>query len=494
MLPRLDRALHRVEGQNVSQSWPIEDVIVSIGPWTHRQGRLNARLADALADAIAQTGVDAGDRLPPERHLAEALDVSRGTVVAAYGALAERGIVERRRGSGTTITAPRRASAGRHHRDPRLNRIIAGPDVAIDVSFGGPHYDDLVADLGATLPDAVRAGAPAHGYAALGLPALREGIADLLTGRGVPSRPDEILVTAGAQGAIQLLTTALVRRGDRVIVEAPTYPGAIELFSRAGAVVLGVRRDEAGPRPDELDRLLSTQPAALVFLVPTCHNPTGDIVPESRRRELLEVCDRHDVLVVEDGTLSELVFDGHPPRTLAELAGPDRVIAVGSFSKVMWGGLRTGWVRADAATILRLARLKAVQDLGSGILDQVACLNALPRFEALVAQRRVMAKARHEHLRAAIGEQLPSWETHAARGGYSLWCRLPHGSGEAFANVALGFGVAIGTGGASAPEELFLDHVRICHALEPELLDLAVGRLAAAWERHDAAARRPLAL
>jgi DNA-binding transcriptional MocR family regulator len=471
----------------------IEGLVASLGAWTGRRGPRYMRLADAIEDAIHQDGIEAGAILPAERALAEAIALSRGTVVAAYGVLVERGLVERRRGSGTRVAGSHGPTGARAHRNPQFNRMVSGPPAAIDLSIGAPYVDDIVAGLRADLDMVLRAGAPGHGYAPLGLPELRDGVAAMLTDEATPTVREQVMMTMGAQGGLQLVTTAFIRPGDRVVVEAPTYPGAIEIFSRAGAVVIGVRRDHAGPRPDDLERALGGPGAALVFLVPTCHNPTGSVMHEARRRELLAICARHDVLVLEDQTTGNLVFDGDVPPTLAALA-PDRVLALGSFSKVLWGGLRTGWLRADEATVLRLGRLQMAQSMGVGLYDQAAVLSALPRLGEIAAARRAMAAARYAVLAGAIADRLPEWELVEPRGGYSLWVRLPGHSGEAFTSAALQRGVAIGAGTASAPDELFLDHVRICFSAAPELLVEAVDRLAAVWAERPRGPMAALAL
>jgi DNA-binding transcriptional MocR family regulator len=462
-----------------------DEVLANLGDWTHRPGPRYARLADALEAWLHADPPPDGARLPSERALAARLQVSRGTVVAAYAALADRGAVQRRQGSGTRVTlqsdwiasdpsAPRT-------RFTSIGRFVAGPETPIDLSFGAPHFDDLVAGLTVRLGDAARTGVPAHGYAPLGLPALRAAIAERLTARGVPAEAENILVTSGAQGAIALLTAALVRPGDRVVVEAPTYPGAIELFSRAGARITAVARDHAGPRPEDLSRALGLG-AALCFLIPTCHNPTGTVMHEPRRRDLLAVCREHGVALIEDETIGELTFAGEPPPAMAT-HDPEHVVTVGSFSKVLWGGLRVGFIRAPRELILRLGRLKAAQDLGSGALDQVAVLTALPELGAIVTERRIRTRERHDVLRAALQERLPDWHVPEARGGFSLWVRLPHGTGDDLAAAALAQGVAISAGSASAPEDRFLDHVRLCFAEPPDKLREAVERLAVAWER-----------
>jgi DNA-binding transcriptional MocR family regulator len=481
-----------VQGQYVSQLLTAEALVGGIGAWASRSGPRYLRLAEAIADLIARESTAPGCRLPAERELAQLLEVSRGTVVAAYSELAERGTVVRRQGSGTRVAGePPAAPAVPRHLYTQLGRFLGAPAPQIDLAFGAPYVDDAVWQLLGRVAHVLRAGAPAHGYAPLGLPALRQGIADRVTAAGTPTEPDDVLVTSGAQGALALLTSMLVRPGDRVVVEAPTYPGAVELFSRAGASIVALPRDHAGPRPDDLRHALSAMGAAFVFLIPTCHNPTGGVMHEQRRRELLRVCREHDVTVIEDLTTADVVFDGESPPTLSALDGGERVITVGSFSKILWGGVRVGWVRAPRGFILRLGRLKAARDLGSGLLDQAAVVGALPDLDAIIALRRAMARERHDHLRRELVERLPEWEISPTRGGYSLWVRLPSGTGDELAAAAMTRGVAIASGSSSAPEDRFLDHVRLCYPAPPELLTEAAIRLEDAWRSlHGTAAGR----
>jgi DNA-binding transcriptional MocR family regulator len=464
----------------MSQSLTAEHLLSLMAGWERRRGPRYLALADAIQETVHREELEDGTRLPPERALAQLAQLGRGTVVAAYAELSERGVVERRQGSGTRLTTGVAPSGSRTLRAALFGRAVQDDDGLIDLSFGAPWYDEHAAALAGTAHDAIGAGAPIRGYAPLGLPGLRSAIAQRLTDRGTPTTDRQIIVTTGSQGAIQLITTALVRRGDRVVVEAPTYPGAMELFSRAGAVVVAVRRDHAGPRPDDLARALAGPGAALVFLVPTCAYPTGAIVHEHRRHEILATVAEHDVLLVEDQTPADLAFETPPPPFVA--MAPDRVVALGSFSKVLWGGLRTGWLRADPGLVLRLGRLKAAQDLGSGMLDQAAVLRAVPGYDDTAAARSIQARSRYEVLAQALRDELPDWEFEEPKGGWSLWVKLPLPVADELCAAAARRGVAIATGSNTAPDDLFLDHVRLCFPAEPHLLVEAVRRMRLAWE------------
>ena len=321
----------------MSQSLTAEYLLALVAGWERKRGPRYLALADAIQDAVHREELEDGTRLPPERALAQLAKIGRGTVVAAYAELSERGVVERRQGSGTRLTTGLQPSGSRTLRAALFGRAVQDEDDLIDLSFGAPWFDPSAEELSGDASAAIAAGAPIRGYAPLGLPGLRSAIAERLTSHGTPTTDRQVMVTTGAQGALQLLTTALVRRGDRVVVEAPTYPGAMELFSRAGAVVVAVRRDHSGARPDDLARALGGPGAALVFLVPTCSYPTGAIMSEHRRREILSLCAEHDVLLVDDQTPSDVMFGGtaaaHAGVARARPRGGGRLVQQGAVGR-----------------------------------------------------------------------------------------------------------------------------------------------------------------
>ena len=460
------------------KSVQLHDLVSALGTWTTRTGPRYARLADAIADAVAQGLVlGAGTRLPAERRLAERLRVSRGTVVAAYDALRARGVVETRRGSGTVVLgAP---AAPPIHRAYLLSRLVDRSNVPIDLSIAAVDGDDLP-DLTVSLREAARL-LPPHGYAPLGIPALREAIADHHSRRGLATAADQVIVTAGGQGALTLIASGLVARGDRVLVEAPTYSGAIEVLARTGARVKGIERDEQGPRLDELERALARERARVLYLVPTCHNPTGSVMSERRRREVLRLAAARGVMVVEDTVLEDLLLDGTPPPSMASIDG-ERVLTVGSLSKTVWGGLRVGWVRGPSDLIMRLGRVKASLDLGIPAVGQAIALQLLADLPAFAERRREQTAERLALFADELRARLPEWTFTPPRGGWSIWVRLPRGSGDDLAALALRRGVAIAPGRTAAPGDEFANYVRVSVGPPPELLREGAIRLEEAWE------------
>ena len=266
-----------------------------------------------------------------------------------------------------------------------------------------------------------------------GLAVLRELLAARLRAAGTPAEPGQVMVTTGGQQALDLLARVFLNPGDRVICEGPTYPGAVPVLMAAQADVVHAQTDEDGIVPEAVDEALERcaadgKPAKLVYVIPTFQNPTGATLPESRRHALLEVCARHDVLVVEDDPYSELRFEGEPVPTLRSLAPEGRVIYVGTASKILSPGLRVGWVVADHAILAKLNLCKQAADLCSSTLGQkiAAAFLSDDRAATVIGTLTDVYHARRDVMLSALGEHLPpgsSW-THP-HGGLFVWATLP---------------------------------------------------------------------
>ncbi|MFI5707574.1 PLP-dependent aminotransferase family protein [Kribbella sp. NPDC051620] len=301
---------------------------------TEHSGGLYRRLADAIGALIGSAELPVGARLPAERPLAEALAVSRSTVVAAYDELRARGLVESRRGSGTTV-APA-ASKGRSRADKRMptgygeslfHRIAHGPSEVIAMTYA---VDPGIPELAAEVEDLARTELPlllqGVGYHPRGLQVLRERIADHFAESGLPTTPDEIVVTSGAHQAIALVTQMYLRTGAAVVIEQPSWPGCFDLFAAAGGRVVGVPLDDAGVRPDLLAAAFSEHQPAMLFVMPTFHNPTGRLMSSARRRQVAELAARHGVVVVEARRTSGQTQSACRSRQSGDRTGADRAI------------------------------------------------------------------------------------------------------------------------------------------------------------------------
>ncbi len=478
---------------------PSLDVLVArLGRWSAGRGPLYLLLAARLRRLIDEGALPPGTLLPPDRRFATALAVGRTTVVAAYDTLRQEGRLVRRQGSGTRVSpaalmARRLRSAGagtstgagagvprvRETSNPLFLHLLEAPDDVILLSCAAPDRapDELTeAYRSLELP------VGDLGYHPAGVGVLREAVAARYAARGVPTGPEQVLVTTGAQQGLALLARLLLAPGDGVLVEAPTYPGALDLFREAAAVPLPVAVGPDGVDVAEAVRTMERHRPALAYLVPRFQNPTGTVLPPLAGRRLVEAANALGVPLVDDEALADLAFDAGAPWT--PLSAYGEVVAVGSLSKVVWGGIRIGWVRGPAPLIARLARLKALHDLGSDVPAQLAAARLLDGFGPVLAARTRTVRAGHAHLRAELARLLPSWSSVPATGGQTLWVRLPHGDGVSFAQLALRHGVAVLPGATADALGGSVRHLRLHFLASPEVLTEAVRRLAAAWAEY----------
>ncbi|WP_335936400.1 aminotransferase-like domain-containing protein [Streptomyces sp. PTD5-9] len=451
---------------------------LSTGLISASPGPLYRRLAEGLHDAVRRGEVGAGSRLPAERVLARSLGVSRTTVVGAYRLLREEGLLESGRGSGTRVVASGRWVGPEVPAAtlPSAKLPDEPPPGVLDLSGSVVAGLDGLPRLEPVAPD-LRELAAAPAYRPLGLPSLREQIAARYTRLGLPTTADEVLVTSGAQQALHLLFTLFGRNGGPVVTEDPGYAGALDAARAAGASVLALPTDAEGIRVRPLRETLDRYPVSMLYLMTTCQNPTGAVMSAERRAEVARLAERVGVTVVDDTTLAELVFEGrwHPLPNAAS------GVVVGSLSKLFWPGLRIGWLRAPARLMTRLARLKAVADLGSSEAGQLLAVRLLPATEDMAAARRRQLTVRLDLLSTHLRSRLPSWSWTRPAGGPFLWARLPYGDGEAFAQLALRYGVRVLPGARASVGRGFADHLRISYVAGPEDLGAAVDRLAEAW-------------
>ncbi|MBQ0866510.1 PLP-dependent aminotransferase family protein [Streptomyces sp. A73] len=264
-----------------------------------------------------------------------------------------------------------------------------------------------------------------------GDPALRGAVAGRLAERGLPTGPEELLVTTGSQQALTLLATALLEPGDTVLVEDPTYLAALQCFGFAGARVVPVRSDDEGVDPVALARAVERERPKLLYLIPTFQNPTGRTLPLARRQAVAEVAARYGTWIVEDDPYGELRFEGeHVPWVASLPRAADRTVLLGSFSKVMAPGLRLGWLRAPAALRRACVIAKQSLDLHCSTVDQAAAARYLADndLDAHLARVRDAYRERRDALLDGLRGALPQGSTwNHPQGGMFVWARLPEG-------------------------------------------------------------------
>jgi DNA-binding transcriptional MocR family regulator len=354
-----------------------------------------------------------------------------------------------------------------------------GPEVRAAVALA---VDDLAGHLGG------------HGYDLLGLPALRAAVARRFTRRGLPTSADQVLVTAGGQAAISLVLAAFVSPGDRVLVEHPTYPNALDAVAARGGRCVPVPLDLATAGPDawDLDLVTATLRDAaprLAYLIPDHQNPTGALLDGAGREQLVTLARRTATPLLVDETLAELTFEGPSPAPLAAHGAAESplVITVGSAAKVVWGGLRIGWIRTAAPLVRRLGALRAAIDLGGPVLEQLVAARLVDQLDPIVETRRAGFAAARDHLLDSLAAAFPSWHPSRPSGGLSLWVDLgaPVSSRLAVAarrqDVLLAAGPRFGLAGA------FERYLRVPYTLRRDRVEPALDRLRAAWHTLDPA-------
>ena len=439
-------------------------------------GSLARRLAQALRSRIVSGLLAAGARLPPERSVAAALGVSRSTVVGALEELRAGGFVDSRQGSATRVAATESDTGEPMTAAHRLLLGGAGLNLAASVPSDASHLAGLSVDTAD-----LTAVTPAHGYGPAGLVELRDALAARHRAQGLATSVEQIHVTNGAQHALDLALGAVSRPGDVVAVEDPTYVGVFDLLEARGLRPLPLPLDVIHDASGDLARMCHGGRARALFLVPTVHSPTGRV---RRARDLERLGARLDMLglpVIEDNTVADLVFTGRRPPSLASCCDATRVLSVESMSKVAWGGLRMGWLRAGSADIEATVRERGRTDFGTSVPSQLLARRLLDRYDDLVAERRrTLARAARLFARL-VRERMPDWHGEAPGGGLSTWVDTGVDAAVLAAH-ALRHGVTVAPGSSASRLPTARTHLRLCFDRPALELEAGLTRLARAWD------------
>jgi 2-aminoadipate transaminase len=306
----------------------------------------------------------------------------------------------------------------------------------------------------------------------LGYRPLREFLSGKLKGHaGIDCSADEILVTSGSLQGLDLVNTLLLGKGDTVLIEKETYGGALTRLAKFGVNIVGIPLDDDGMRMDALKATLEELKAKgikpkYIYTIPTIQNPTGSIMPESRRKELIALAREYGVMIFEDECYSDLIWNGDRPRSIYSLAGGEGVIFVGSFSKSIAPALRVGYIVAKWEILARILGLK--QDAGSGALEQMVLAefcskhfaNHVPRLNKALSHKL-------QALREALAEQFgTAAEFGDPPGGIYLWIKLPDNVDTVkLGQAALAAGVSLNPGPEwSTDKEYARSRLRLCFA------------------------------
>jgi 2-aminoadipate transaminase len=374
-----------------------------------------------------------------------------------------------------------------------LFAVAARPEI-VSLAGGTPYVAALpLSDVGAIVGDLITTqGAQALQYCtAQGDPGLRERICEIMALESVPAHPDDVVVTVGSQQALDLLARIFIDPGDVILAEAPSYVGALGAFAAYQAEVMHVAMDDDGLIPSALSSALARlagagRRAKFLYTVPNFHNPAGVTLAASRRPEILEICQRAGVLVVEDNPYGLLGFDSEPMRAL-RADNPEGVVYLGTFSKTFASGVRVGWAVAPPAIRdkLILAAESAVLCHSSFAQLTVRQYLATQPWREQIKNFRELYRERRDATLSALSTLMPSgcdWTRPA--GGFYVWLQLPDGvDAKAMLPRAISARVAYVPGTGFYADGSGTRFARLCYAFPtPERIHEGVRRLASVVE------------
>jgi DNA-binding transcriptional MocR family regulator len=409
-----------------------------ISPLDHA-GPAYREISDRIRLLVVDGRVADGSRLPSERELATVLGVSRTTTTRAYTELRDAGILHARQGSGTVVRLPLVTSSA--------SSLIVTPDDAgtIALTYAAPAGPPGLARAFETAAGRLPELLATTGYLPDGLPVLRERLAQRYTDEGLPTDPEQIVVTSGAMGAISLLARSLITPGQRVVVEGLSYPHAHDSFTAAGARLSALPVDRSPWDTEALTSLLAGSPHRAAYLIPDFHNPTAAVMTDAERSVWARELRRHDVVPIVDESLREINLDGIelPPHFATY---DPRAILIGSSSKAYWGGLRVGWIRAPREAVMPLVQARMMDDLGTSAFDQLVFSELLAEGGQTAAAGRARSRAARDHLLAELARELPAIVAPCPAGGLSLWVTLPERMSSRLASTASRHGLLLTPG------------------------------------------------
>jgi len=404
-----------------------------------------------LHENILSGGLPPETKLPSTRDLSTELGVSRVTVKNAYDELESNGVVYTREGAGTFVAPPLSDGAGKSSRKPDAWPLwqvdVAGEsDPTFESAQPYPAPEDTIAFIGVgdarefplkefartvrEVLDRDGTGALEYGGLHAGYYPLRETIAHILSSQGISARPEEVLVTSGSQQALALICQALLKPGDTIVVEKPTYNFALELFRALKLKIIGIPMDAQGAQVELLEPVLQQHHPKLIYTMPVFQNPSGLCLSLPRRRLILDLAARYNVPILEDDFTSDLRYEGRSLPAIKSLDPGGQVIYTGTFSKMLMPGLRVGYLLAEGPVFERLLRLKWVQDLATSNLMQrvMDTYVTVGRYQAHLRRSTRLYRKRRDELQLAIHEHLPRDVSYIVpHGGLFLWLRLPDG-------------------------------------------------------------------
>lgn len=447
---------------------------------------LSKQIYQSIADRIASDLIERGSRLPSVRSLSKALKVSLVTVVKAYSMLEKDNLIVTIQGKGTYVQSKViidkentndeyssfdwQLSIVDHLPRAQFWRQNINSPIESQIQMSSAHVNgellpkqDIAKHLSSLImksPSVIFEYGPIQGDLEF-----RASIANYLKVKGVSLDREEIIVTNGTQQAINLVARTFIGPGDVVIMEAPTYTAAIDVFRWQGATILSIPVDKDGMRTDLLLKICDSYSPKMIYTIPTYHNPTGTVMSMKRRKELLDIAMSFNCIIVEDDPWSEITFEKSSLPSIKSMDTCGYVIYIKGFSKFLSPGFRIGTLAASGSILNRLVAAKANSDLGSPLVTQKALIpfvkpdfieKYLKNLNSVLLKRRNLAlKLLTEHMPSNVKWTIPE-------GGPNIWITLPSWlSAESLIFEANNHNIAFLLGSTCYPSEAEFNHIRI---------------------------------
>lgn len=386
-----------------------------------------------------------GTRIPTQRELAEKFQVNRSTVVFALGELSADGLIQSEVGKGTIVinnTWSLLASTPPPDWNSYVKAGTYQPNIQIiqEINKAEPDPNMIRLGTGELAPELLPAEKMKQmlqkhsskmfslGYSEpRGNLSLREMISDYVKSKGIKASPSSILIVSGGLQALHLISLGLLQRKSTIFLEAPSYLNSVHVFQSVGMELFGIPMDKGGIVTETIGRLKRQHNGALLYTIPTFHNPTGVLMSKERRKELLNVCNIERLPIIEDDVYGDLWFETMPPSPLKAMDTQGLVLYAGSMSKTLGPGLRIGWIIGPEPVIDRLADIKMQTDYGSSSLSQYAVAQFLSTgfYDEYLKKIRAELKYRRDFMVAILDKyfgNIAEWEI--PKGGFYIWLSI----------------------------------------------------------------------
>ncbi|MEC2059923.1 aminotransferase-like domain-containing protein [Bacillus stercoris] len=403
---------------------------------------LHRQIEQYMKDKILHGEWAVGTKIPAQRTLADMFQVNRSTVTAAIDELTSQGLLEGRRGGGTKVVNSTWSvlaaeppldwsdyvRSGIHRPNSSIIQAINQNEPRTDIirlGTGELSPDLLPADTMGRMFQRINSRALSLGYEQpKGNRQLREAVADHLKGKKIRVSPSAILIVSGALQALQLISIGLLKRDSVILTEKPSYLQSLHVFQSAGMRLRGLPMDKEGIKAGLVSSYRKQYGGQLLYTIPSFHNPTGTVMSEQRRKEIISLSKKEQLPIIEDDAYGDLWFEEKPPEPLKAMDHEGHILYLGTFSKTVSPGLRIGWLAGPEPVIERLSDIKMQTDYGSSGLSQWAAAEWLSQGyyeEHLTLVRRVLKQRRDAavYFLERYAGDIASWRIPA--GGFYIW-------------------------------------------------------------------------